>query len=131
MPKNPASRINRTATRQPVNYRLSTIAATAFDATAVAETVQRFLGRNLRVLPDRDLNAAVAELTRAGVNPAMARAQLGKTLLAQLLHELARRAARDTDSPPVTARPVVLGAYSSALADVVDGPAPRKYSQYR
>ena len=114
----------------PTPFALSTVATSGFDPHAVAETIQRLLGRNLRVIPGHDLTAAIADLQRAGVRVEVAHAMQGKTLLAQLLHELARRAARDTDSPPVTARPVVLGAYSSALADVVDGPAPRKYSQY-
>lgn len=132
MPKNPESRLHRAATgRQPSNYQMSTIAGSAFDTAAVVATIQHLAGRNLRTLPARDLNTAAADLTRAGVSVDDPRPRQGKTLLAALYAELHRRAAREADSPPVTARPVVLGAYSAAFAAVVDGPEPAKYSQYR
>lgn len=110
---------------------MSTIANSAFDSHAVIATIQHLAGRNLRTLPARDLSAAAADLTRAGVRVDALRAMQGKTLLAAIYAEQQRRAVRDADSPPVTARPVVVGAYTAAFAAVVDGPEPVKYSQYR
>ena len=109
---------------------MSTIVNSAFDSHAVIATIQHLAGRNLRTLPARDLNTAAADLTRAGVRVDALRAMQGKTLLAAVYAEQARRAAREADSPTAPARPVVLGAYSAAFAAVVDGPEPVKYSQY-